>query len=634
MWVSDDINQPAWIEYAFDRLYRLDKMKVWNSNSAWESFMGYGFKDVSIQYSEDGETWNLVTETQFEQAPGRADYTGNEPVDLNGIVAKSVRLTAQSNWGGVPFSSLSEVRFYYVPTYAWTHDPNGAYLPTDAWASIPVDGANDVDPDVVLTWRAGREAQTHELYVGTDANDLPQVDTVTGSPYGTYDTSALDLQLSQTYYWRINEVNEAQVPSLWEGDDVQSFTVADFVVVDDFESYTNDADSYSRVFQTWIDGAGYTYPVEVPGNGTGSYIGYDPLAGDIMETSIFHDGGSQSAPFSYGNDGKSTSEVVRTFAEAQDWTGHGITTLVVYFYGSTENVPGQLYVKINGTRVDYSGPTDALLRGRWTQWNIDLTDVSAAGNVTSLTLGIEGAGSQGLLLVDDILLYRVPPEITVVSAVDPGTDDLVAYYDMENNLLDGSGNGLNGTAIGAPTFSAGLGSFGMALSLAGADCVDLGEQAAFDPIGSFSVSLWANAEVWNSDWAHAMIGNRGEDNVGWQIRRYASSSNIAFTTRGVGNDDTQSNAVMPLGDWVHIACVYDNSANTKQIYINGALDQEVTTNAGVSIAATTHNTYIGARATSDNTGQEAFFTGLLDEIQVYNKALSAGEVEFLSDPMP
>jgi hypothetical protein len=471
------------------------------------------------------------------------------------------------------------------------------------------------------------------LYIGSDANDLPLVDTVTGSPYGTYDTSALDLQLSQTYYWRIDEVNEAQVPSLWEGDDVQSFTVTDFVVVDDFESYTNDAESYSRVFQTWIDGAGYTVPVDFPGNGTGSYMGYDPTAGDIMEMNIFH-GGSQSAPISYGNDGKSSSEVVRTFAEAQDWTGHGITTLVVYFYGYPENVPGQLYVKINNTRVDYSGSTDALLRSRWTQWDIDLADVSAAGDVTSLTLGIEGAGSEGTLLVDDILLYRVPPEITVVEPVDPGTDGLVAYYDMENNLLDGSGNGLNGTAIGSPIFSAGLGSFGTALSLAGADCVDLGEQAVFNPIGSFSVSLWANAATWNSDWGHAMIGNRGEDNIGWQIRRYGSSSNIAFTTRGVGNDDTQSNAVMPLGDWVHIVCVYDNSANTKQIYVNGILDQEVTTNAGASITATTHNTYIGARANSGNTGQEAYFTGLLDEIRVYNRALSVGEVEFLSDPTP
>ncbi len=408
MWVSD-ATQPAWIEYAFDRLYRLDKMKVWNSNTAFESFVGYGFKDVSIDYF-DGETWNPLTETQFDRAPGRADYAGNEPLDLGYIAAKSIRLTAQSTWGGKPSSSLSEVRFYYVPTYAWTQDPNGAYLPTEAWASDPVDGTTEVDPDVVLTWRTGREAQTHELYLGTDADDLPLVDTVTGSPYATYDTSALDLQLSQTYYWRINEVNEAQVPSIiWEGDDVQSFTVADFVVVDDFESYTNDAESYSRVFQTWIDGAGYTNPVDFPGNGTGSYMGYDPAVRDIMETSIFH-GGSQSAPFSYGNNGKSTSEVRRTFAEAQDWTGHGITTLVVYFYGNPENGPGQLYVKINNTRVNYSGPADALLRGRWTQWPIDLTDTSTVPtsvlkNVTSLTLGMEGAGSQGLLLVDDILLY-------------------------------------------------------------------------------------------------------------------------------------------------------------------------------------------------------------------------------------
>jgi hypothetical protein len=594
--------------------------------------MGYGFKDVSIEYY-DGETWNPVTETQFAQAPGTADYAGNDPVDLNGIVARSVRLTAQSNWGGSPFSSLSEVRFYYVPTYAWTHDPDGAYLPTDAWTTNPVDGANDVDPDAVLTWRAGREAATHEVFVGTDANDLPQVDTSTGSPFGAYDTRALDLQLSQTYYWRINEVNEGQVPSLWEGDDVQSFTVADFVVVDDFEGYTNEAETYSRVFQTWIDGAGYTNPVVVPGNGTGSYMGYDPTLGDIMETRITH-GGSQSAPFSYGNGGKSTSEVTRTYDQAQDWTGHGITTLVVHFYGTPENGAAQLYVKINGTRVDYSGPADNLLRGRWTQWNIDLTGVSAAGNVNTLTLGMEGAGSQGLLLVDDILLYKVAPEIPeVAAAVDPGTDGLLAYYDMENDLMDGSGNGLDGTAVGAPTFSAGLVPYGTALSLAGADCVDLGTPAAFNPSGSFSVSLWANAEAWSEDWAHTMIGNRGEDSIGWQIRRYAGTPNIAFTTRGVGNDDMQSAAVMPIGSWVHIACVYDNAANTKQIYINGAPEQEVTTTAGV-IAATTHNTYIGARATSDNTAQEAFFTGLLDEIRVYNRALSAGEVEFLSDPTP
>jgi len=507
--------------------------------------------------------------------------------------------------------------------------PGALSPPLSASGEKPANGAIGVKHTPTLRWTAGDNAAYHNVYFGDDRTVVENADTTTTGVYRgqqvlghtKYTPTEAPLEWNKNYYWRIDEVNDLHTDSLWKGK-VWKFTTADYIILEDFEDY-NDTEP-DRIFDAWVDG----WKIDE----NGSQVGYS--TGPFAEQTIVHSG-SQSMPFSYKNTGSATySEASHTFDSAQDWTGHGITTLVMYFYGYPENVPGQLYVKINNTRVNYSGPSDALLRSRWTQWDIDLTDVSAAGNVTSLTLGIEGAGSQGLLLVDDILLYKIAPEISVVSAVDPGTDDLLAYYDMENDLLDGSGNGLNGTAIGAPTFSAGLGSFGMALDLDGADCVDLGEQAAFNPIGSFSVSLWANAETWNSDWGHAMIGNRGEDNIGWQIRRYGSSSNIAFTTRGVGNDDTQSNAVMPLGDWVHIACVYDNSANTKQIYINGALDREVTTNAGVSIAATTHNTYIGARADSGNTGQEAFFTGLLDEIRVYNKALSPGEVEFLSDPTP
>jgi hypothetical protein len=634
-WVSDDVTQPAWIEYAFDRLYRLDKMKVWNSNSAWESFMGYGFKDVSIQYSEDGETWDLVTETQFAPAPGRADYTGNDPVALNGIAAKSVRLTAQSNWGGALFSSLSEVRFYYVPTYAWTHDPDGAYLPTDAWATNPVDGANDVDPDVVLTWRAGREVATHELFVGTDA-DLPQVDTSTGLPYGTYDTSALDLQLGQTYYWRINEVNEAQVPSIWEGDDVQSFTVADFVVVDDFESYTNDAESYSRVFQTWIDGAGYTYPVDFPGNGTGSYIGYDPMAGDIMEKRIFH-GGSQSAPFSYGNDGKSTSEVRRTFAEAQDWTGHGITTLVVYFYGNPENGPGQLYVKINSTRVNYSGPTDNLLRGRWTQWNIDLTAVSAAGNVTSLTLGIEGAGSQGNLLVDDILLYKIAPEITVVEPVDPGTDALSLYYNMNGNIQDQSGHGLHATIQGAGVYQDSLPSLNQALSFDGiADYVEMPIGNLIAGLGESTFAIWVSiAPESTGNWVRAFdVGtppaSGNPNNYLFLCPRTATSGapRAAIISRATGAEDGVTAASALSDGWHHLAVVFE--AGSLTLYVDALSAGIDTTSIYPQNLGVTTNNWLGE---SQWDGDD-LFDGLLDEFRIYSRALSAGEIEFLSDPTP
>ena len=92
--------------------------------------------------------------------------------------------------------------------------------------------------------------------------------------------------------------------------------------------------------------------------------------------------------------------------------------------------------------------------------------------------------------------------------------------------------------------------------------------------------------------------------------------------------------IPPLNEWIHITCVYDDAGNTKTIYINGIQDSVVTTTAGAHITATTHNTYIGARALADNTGPDTttFFTGLLDEIRVYNAALTAGEADYLSKP--
>jgi len=91
-----------------------------------------------------------------------------------------------------------------------------------------------------------------------------------------------------------------------------------------------------------------------------------------------------------------------------------------------------------------------------------------------------------------------------------------------------------------------------------------------------------------------------------------------------------SSANAPLNEWINITCVYDSAARTKNIYLNGALDRSVNmTGAVTQIAATTHNTYIGARANSANTGQESFFAGMLDKILIYDKALSEGEVKYL-----
>jgi len=313
-------------------------MKVWNSNQTTEPFIGFGAKTVLIECSPDGTTWTPLNTVEFAQADGSSTYAGFT-VDMGAVQAKSVRLTIQSNWSpiGVQATGLSEVRFYYVPVKA--------RLPQ------PASGATGVSVDTLLSWRAGREAASHQVYFGMDPNAVVLVGTVNQN---SYDPGPLNL--GETYYWKIGEVNEAKTPSVWEGD-VWSFSTSEYSVVDDFESYTNE--SPNRVFQTWIDGWGFSkdefFPNGNPGNGTGALVGYDPALGTIMETAIVH-GGDQSMPVEYNNvNPPYYSEAERTWDQPQDWTGNGADTLVLYFRGNPvgflETSPGSVTMSGIGTDI-------------------------------------------------------------------------------------------------------------------------------------------------------------------------------------------------------------------------------------------------------------------------------------------
>jgi hypothetical protein len=483
MWLSSATGpQPTWIEYQFDDVYKLHQMWVWNSNQVVESLVGLGFKDVSIEYSVDGTDYTTLGIThQFAQAPGAPDYAHNTTVDFGGAAAKYVRLTANSNWGGILNQyGLSEVRFFYIPVHAREPSPDS--------------GAAEVDVDVTLSWRAGREAAQHDVYVSTDEQAVIEgsagVATVTEAGHGP-----LSLDLGKTYYWRVDEVNEAESPTMWESD-LWHFTTRRFIVVDDFESYNDfdpDDPKSNRIWNTWIDGYG------VPTNG--SVVGYEYPG--LVQT-IAH-GGEQSMPFMYSNTATAAySEAERTFTVGQNWAEAGIAALVLHFHGASENT-GQMYVKINDSKVVYDGDTADITRLQWSQWNIDLASLGAdLQNVTKLSVGFDGNGASGRLHFDDIRLYpsrcvaslRKPQgdinndcvvdykdieimandwlvnDYTIaVSATPPSNADLVAYYTLDNNVLDSSGNNFNGTENGDPSYVAGV--VGQAISLDGdGDYVD------------------------------------------------------------------------------------------------------------------------------------------------------------------
>jgi len=367
-------------------------MLVWNHNSSLELALGFGIKDAIIEYSTDGANWTTLGTYEFAQGSGAAGYAHNTTVDLGGAVAKYIKITANSNWGGIVTQyGLSEVRFFYIPVLARELNP----------ASGTID--SDVD-NVTLSWRAGREAASHNVYLSTDEQavideTISPVSIPADRSYASYDTAALEL--GQTYYWKVNEVNEAETPTTWQGD-VLNFSTQEYLVVDDIEDY-NDFEP-DRIFDTWIDGWG------VPTNG--SQVGYaEPT---FVETTIVH-GGDQSMPLFYDNTTAGYSEATVNVANlqvGQDWTKYGIKTLSLYFYGDPCNVIAeQMYVKVNGSKLVYDGDARAIARPWWTQWNIDIASVGVnLQNVTTLAIGVDGAGASGIVYVDDILLYRLAPE--------------------------------------------------------------------------------------------------------------------------------------------------------------------------------------------------------------------------------
>ena len=248
-------------------------------------------------------------------------------------------------WEGGAVAQLS----WQTPTRSRQIIPGGPLQPpVRARVIYPRDTDVNIPQDATLTWSIGEKAVTHDVYLGTDK---AAVEAATFADTAIYkgsqgrDESTFtpgDLEWNKTYYWRVDEVNDTAVGSPWKGS-VWSFTTANFLVVDDFESYTND--SPNRIFQAWIDGWGFSpddfFPTGDPGNGTGAAIGNDIWAEGtqyttIAETTIVRPGGSrQSMPFDYNNIyNPFYSETVRTWTSPQNWKTNGVTDLLIHFRGS------------------------------------------------------------------------------------------------------------------------------------------------------------------------------------------------------------------------------------------------------------------------------------------------------------
>jgi hypothetical protein len=440
-----------------------------------------------------------------------------------------------------------------------------------------------------------------------DANTSDTSGIYRGRQGTTSFTPAEGVQFSGgPYYWRVDEVNTdgtLTTGAIW------SFSIAAYALVEDFEAYNEIAAGQpgsNLVYNTWLDGYGTTT--------NGSTMGYP--TGSSLETANVHSG-TKAAPLIYNNATASYSEVERALP-AQNWTGHGIQTLSLWFCGASTNVPGQLYVKINGVKVLYDGDAANLKKPIWQPWNITLASAGTSlQSVTKLAVGVETKGTTGTLLLDDIRLY--PNARQPITPVQPDPAGLVARFAFDGNANDSAG-GHNGTANGNPTYAPGK--IGQAISLDGFDDVIVVGNVGITGAAPRTIAGWAKMNIATgiTDWTNIFgFSATSANNLHFDIEVVGGTTATTAGYYGIHVYGWERNILPPDTEWHHLAASYDGT--TVSWYGDGLLVGSAA-RAGLN---TLGNVRIGNR--QDNT---AFFPGLVDEVQIFSRVLSQAEVAGLA----
>lgn len=551
-------------------------------------------------------------------------------------INSSVNVNIGRRTGGYYFNGIiDEVRIYnralsQAEIQADMNTPLGAppAPPAAPVLATPANGATGIASNPTLTWNASSDATSYRVQVSTDgsfATTVVDQSNVTATSYALSNLAA-----NTTYYWRVNATNAGATGA--------------YSTVWNFTTAAPPPPPPPPVLATPVDGAtGISTSPTLAWNvssGATSYrvqVSVDPAfattivdQSNVSATSLAITGLLPSTTYywhvnatnSSGTSAYSTTAGFTTSAPPPPPAPPVLSTPANNATGVTSNPTLVWNASAGATSYRVQVSVDpAFTTTVVDQSNVSATSLAVSGLISNTAYywhvnATNTSGTSAYSATWNFTTSAIPPGRIAAYPFDEGTGTTTA---------DVSGNNITGTISGATWTTQGM--YNNALSFNGSNSyVNLNNPATLQLTGSMTLSAWVRAAANPS--GDGQIIAKANNSAGWQLKTSNATGQqrfaVAVSPTSSSLATRYSTTVRALNTWYHVAGVYNASARTLDIYVNGVLDDGTLSG---TVPASQVNTSVNVNIGRKGSGTGAYFNGLIDEVRVYNRALTQAEIQ-------